>query len=166
MIGSQRRTGDSSSESDAYFITVANFLNHFLQKSFILTLDMGTRVKRIPGKRSSRKPSDPLAAIRSDDDIKKLLKERGTTDFKRGGPLKGETWADLIRDVMKEETVEGVKRKEMIARRIAELASYGVQWAVEFLADREEGKPISTQKFEGNAPVQINLTKFIKGKKS
>lgn len=59
-----------------------------------------------------------------------------------------------------EENVEGVKRKELLARRVAELAAGGVEWAIEFIADREEGKPKNVTAFEGNAPVQVNITKF------
>lgn len=109
-------------------------------------------------RRQKDNPKRNLSAIRRDD-RGQLLK--GSILNPHGGPLKGETWKDMIAEVMTEEGLDGTKRRENIIRRVAELAEAGVPWAVEFCAKREEPE---VQRHEISAPQSkgADLTKIPK----
>jgi hypothetical protein len=79
-----------------------------------------------------------------------------------GRPKKGETWAELISDELDREGVTGVSARREIVRRARELAKAGVPWAIEWLANREEGKPKQQIDLAGKdgGPLTINVVKY------
>ncbi len=56
-----------------------------------------------------------------------------------GRPKIGQSYADIIRSQM-DEVKDGKTEKERLVSKIKELALKGTPWAVEWLADRDEGK--------------------------
>lgn len=105
----------------------------------------GSRMKLKRPKKSATKAKDPLEKIRGDERRRPDGRfPKGRSGNYRGGPCKAETWKGIISEIMAEEGLDGVRRKEKIARRVAELAEAGVPWAVDFCADREEGKAAQT----------------------
>ena len=60
-----------------------------------------------------------------------------------------------MRDILEaigEEQEEGVSRTERVCRKVWEEADKGRRWAVEFIADRTEGKAASRLEIEATRP--------------
>ena len=77
-------------------------------------------------------------------------------------PKKGESWTDVVSEELSIQSIDGVTLRRDVVRRVAQLARAGVPWAVEFLANREEGKPkqqVDLSAKEGGV-VQVALIRF------
>jgi hypothetical protein len=109
-------------------------------------------------KRRRETPPPNPAAVRRDE---RGQLRKGSVLNPVGGPLKGETWKDMVSEIMKEGHLDGTTRRERILRRVAELAEAGVPWAVEFCARREEPE---VSRHEISAPPKRgpDLTKIPK----
>ena len=70
----------------------------------------------------------------------KLVPSRAFMD-RRGRPLRGETWRDCIQKLGNQENIDGVTLREEIVAKTTKLALAGVPWAIQFLAEREDGRP-------------------------
>ncbi len=70
------------------------------------------------------------------------LWQPGQSGNPKGPPLTTETWRACVRRVVNgpSKSIAGATRKEAIIEEVTKLAQKGVAWAVEFLADRDDGK--------------------------
>ena len=69
----------------------------------------------------------------------------GETNNPHGRPPLGGAWAEIAREIGNE-VVEDAKRgnisrRKQVLVKVYELAKEGEKWAVEFLANREDGQP-------------------------
>lgn len=105
----------------------------------------GMKLQKVKTRKIPRalSPSD-IVAGNSPQSIPEILSRPGR-------PKKGETWRDCIKKVMDQENVEGVTVREEIALRVQGLARAGVPWAIQWLADREEGRPAQSVTVEAGS---------------
>lgn len=88
--------------------------------------------------------------------------ESQTKAFQAGRAKKGESWAEIIADELAQEGITGVSARREIIQRVKALARAGVPWAIQFLADREEGKAKQQVDLEakGGGTVHVAIVKF------
>jgi len=73
---------------------------------------------------------------------------------RKGRPKKGNSFAEILRQVGEEE-VQGMSKTEAISRKLWAEASKGEAWAIREIMDRIDGKP--TQKVESTVDNTINV---------
>lgn len=81
----------------------------------------------------------------------------------KGRPKNNETWAELIQDELsKIEDIDGTTYKRKLIRKVVKLADAGVEWAIKWLADREEGKAKQQVDLDakGGGAVSVTVVKF------
>ena len=71
----------------------------------------------------------------------------GKSGNPKGRPLKDFAISDILNDILDEE-IEGSSRKRIILKGVVQRAYNGERWAVQFIADRTEGKPEQKIKVE------------------
>jgi hypothetical protein len=73
-----------------------------------------------------------------------------------------ESWAGVIKSELDQEEISGVTFRRGIVRKAKELARLGVPWAIEFLADREDGRPRQQVGLEGKGggPVEVKVVRY------
>lgn len=107
----------------------------------------GMRLKRkkLPASPESAPPvvktSDFLSGNVPQSPAPGRLSDIGTVSGIIGRPKKGETWRDAIKRTMDAQNLDGITVREEIARKVQQLARAGVPWAIQWLADREDGRP-------------------------
>jgi len=79
---------------------------------------------------------------------------KGHTGNPNGRPKKEYTFADIMNKILDEE-VDGKTRREIILTKVIQKAYEGERWAVEFMANRIEGKPIETLRTQEIAKDEI-----------
>mgnify|MGYP001580042813 CR=1 FL=1 len=72
------------------------------------------------------------------------------------------TWAAIIRDELSQEGITGVSARREIIQRVKAFARAGLPWAVQFLADREEGRPHQQVDLTGKdgGPLTVSIVRF------
>ena len=83
----------------------------------------------------------------------------GQSGNPKGRPKKLNTIPDILRAIGEEEgTKNGEHTKlDVVMRKVFEFALAGKSWAVEFIANRTEGKVTETHEIIGRDPIPINL---------
>ena len=66
----------------------------------------------------------------------------GQSGNEKGRPPKGKCIPDILRLIGEEKIPEGPTRLEYICRKAFEAAEQGRPWALQWIGDRMEGKPI------------------------
>ena len=80
-------------------------------------------------------------------------------------PVSFGSWAQTIREELDEKGLLGRPVRTEMVRKVIELARAGVPWAIQFLADREDGKPRQALGLEGadGGELTVNLVRFGEG---
>jgi len=69
--------------------------------------------------------------------------EKGKSGNPEGRPKRGHAIADILNELGSAKAGNKTRREQMLAN-VYKLAQEGEKWAVEFIADRTEGKPTQT----------------------
>lgn len=77
----------------------------------------------------------------------------GQSGNPKGRPPLGGSIAEQLRTILAEDAGDGRTKREAILRRVVNNATQGKPWAVEFVADRREGKLLQPL----SAPTKIVL---------
>ncbi len=73
-------------------------------------------------------------------------------------PKKGRAWAEEIEAELNEEGIDGSTVRRKLVRKVRQLAEAGVPWAIQFLAEREDGRPHQAVALEGGDGEPLSLT--------
>lgn len=73
--------------------------------------------------------------------IPKTAFKKGQSGNPNGRPKKGLAIADILNELL-DAPADNKTRREVILEKVIELATGGEKWAIEFVADRTEGKAI------------------------
>src|SRR5689334_18237918 len=78
---------------------------------------------------------------------------KGVSGNPAGRQPNGRTWADVLREIGEQpHPPTGLAKKRAVAMKVYELALQGEQWAVNFIADRTEGKALSIVEMSVQTP--------------
>ena len=77
-----------------------------------------------------------------------------------GRPKKNLSIPDILRKIGDEPVIEDSEetRLERIMKVVMDQAEQGLPWAVQFIADRTEGKPTQSMSIETHEPLQLIKT--------
>jgi len=83
----------------------------------------------------------------------------GQSGNPKGRPKNIKTIPEILRKIGEEEgTKNGEYTKlDVVMRKVFEYALAGKSWAVQFIAERTEGKVTDTHEIIGNDPIPINI---------
>ncbi len=99
-------------------------------------------------------PADYIAG-RKEQKLLELREEKAVKKF-------AETWAGVIAEELSKEGIGGMTARREIVQRAKTLARQGVPWAIQWLADREEGRPKQQVDLAGRdgGPMVVNIVSF------
>ena len=80
--------------------------------------------------------------------------KKGESGNPKGRPKKELTIPHILREILNEE-IDGKTRSEIIMQRVVQKAYDGDSWAVQFIADRTEGKPSQHLQVETSKPIKV-----------
>jgi hypothetical protein len=97
------------------------------------------------------------------DNINKNGRPKGTSSIpdllrKIGEEPVPDELKEKLKSEFKSENLQGLSLQEAVLRTTYLYAVSGKPWAVQFIADRTEGKPIMTMNLETHEPVQLIKT--------
>ena len=97
------------------------------------------------------------------DNINKNGRPKGTSSIpdllrKIGEEPVPDELKEKLKNEFKSENLQGLSLQEAVLRTTYLYAVSGKPWAVQFIADRTEGKPIMTMNLETHEPVQLIKT--------
>ena len=82
--------------------------------------------------------------------------KKGQSGNPKGRPPKVKSIPDILQKIGDEEgTVEGHSRLEVVMRQVYNYAIEGKAWAVQFIADRTEGKALERVQVQEFEPLRI-----------
>ena len=101
-----------------------------------------------------------LKADKQQDNSKKIIGKpfkKGQSGNPNGRPPKVKSIPDILRRIGDEEgTLDGKTKLDVIMYKVFQYALEGKHWAVQFIADRTEGKPKESREItHKNEPIQI-----------
>ena len=80
----------------------------------------------------------------------------GVSGNPNGRPKGVQSIPDILRKIGEEEgTVEGLNKLEVVLRMVFGFAVEGKSWAVQFIADRTEGRAIERTQNLSDKPIQV-----------
>ena len=80
----------------------------------------------------------------------------GVSGNPNGRPKGVQSIPDILRKIGEEEgTVDGLNKLEVVLRKVFGFAVEGKSWAVQFIADRTEGRAIERRQDVSDKPIQI-----------
>ena len=94
---------------------------------------------------AKQKKSKTPKEIGSNRNQKGQFVKGNTASVGKGRPQGSRSIPDILRKIAEEEgTTEGITKLEVVLRQVFRYALEGKSWAVEFIANRTEGKPHQT----------------------
>ena len=83
-----------------------------------------------------------------------------TASIGHGRPIGKQSIPDILRHIGDEEgTTDGIHTKlDVVLRKVFDYALDGKHWAVQFIADRTEGRPLQAISVETHEPLQLIRT--------
>jgi len=104
-----------------------------------------------------KKPNSPKENGANRDNKGQFVKGN-TASVGKGRPQGSRSIPDILRKIAEEEgTTEGITKIEVVLRQVFRYALEGKSWAVEFIANRTEGKPHQSIgiKDETDEPIKV-----------
>tara|TARA_R110002012_G_scaffold276213_1_gene463103 strand:- start:162 stop:470 length:309 start_codon:yes stop_codon:yes gene_type:complete len=80
----------------------------------------------------------------------------GVSGNPNGRPPNRQSIPDLLRAIGEEEgSTDGLSKLEVVLRKVFGYAVEGKSWAVQFIAERTEGKPLQPMQIETSKPIKV-----------
>jgi hypothetical protein len=87
--------------------------------------------------------------------------EKGQSGNPKGRKANDRCLTRVLRQGLKQKDADGNRNIDVIAEKVMSLARQGERWAVEFIAERVEGKPVQALEHSGPEGKAIAFTLVI-----